>query len=289
MMSFLLCLSDPIPNLFSKDQALVDVLSMLFWCFFLSLQSSKCLFCSHLILDWGAFQDTNLVLKRSGSWCILHVVLVFLLPLQSFKMFSLCCFLFLTEELFKTPTLFSREQALDVFSVLFWFFFVSLQSSNCCFVGIFFLCEELSKTPTLFSKVQALTWCDLHVVFLSYYLVLFSLFWFLLSVFIFLLASLFIISSLLWFCWATPHHVLSLLSLGLVTENSACWNLKYEMLMHEIHPHPLAGAGLLLLGSHVCCIWILHEKMIQVHIYLWTGSSRGQDRTLSILDKEEEP
>jgi hypothetical protein len=34
---------------------------------------------------------------------------------------------------------------------------------------------------------------------------------------------------------------------------------------------------------------ILHEKMIQLHIYLWTGSSRGQDRTLSILDKEEEP
>ncbi len=65
---------------------------------------------------------------------------------------------------------------------LFWFFFVSLQSSNCCFVGIFFLPEELSKTPTLFSKVKALTWCDLHVVFLSYYLVLFSLFWFLLSV-----------------------------------------------------------------------------------------------------------
>jgi hypothetical protein len=24
---------------------------------------------------------------------------------------------------------------------------------------------------------------------------------------------------------------------------------------------------------------MLHEKMIQVHIYLWTGSSRGQDRT----------
>ncbi len=181
MMSFLLCLSDPIPNLFSKDQALVDVLSMLFWCFFLSLQLSKCLFCSHLILDWGAFQDTNLVLKRSGSWCILHVVLVFLPPLQSSRCF-LCCFLFLTEELFKTPTLFSREQFLDVFSVLFWFFFVSLQSSNCCFVGIFFLPEELSKTPTLFSKVKALTWCDLHVVFLSYYLVLFSLFWFLLSV-----------------------------------------------------------------------------------------------------------
>jgi hypothetical protein len=113
----------------------------------------------------------------------------------------------------------------------------------------------------------------------------FGSFW----VFIFLLASFFIISSLLWFCWATLHHVLSLLSLGLVTENSACWNLKYEMLMHEIHPHPLAGAGLLLLGTHVWCIWILHEKMIQVHIYLWTGSSRGQDRTLSILDKEEEP
>jgi hypothetical protein len=80
-----------------------------------------------------------------------------------------------------------------------------------------------------------------------------------------------------------------LLSLGLVTENSACWNLKYEVLMHEIHPHRLAGAGLLLLGRHVWCIWILHEKMIQVHIYLWTGSSRGQDRTLSILDREEEP
>jgi hypothetical protein len=43
----------------------------------------------------------------------------------------------------------------------------------------------------------------------------FDSFW----VFIFLLASFFIISSLLWFCWATPHHVLSLLSLGLVTEN----------------------------------------------------------------------
>lgn len=74
-------------------------------------------------------------------------------------------------------------------------------------------------------------------------------------VFIFLLVSFFIISSLLWFCWATPHHVLSLLSLGLVTEISACRNLKYEMLMHEIHPHPLAGAGLLLLGRHVWCIW----------------------------------
>ncbi len=135
---------------------------IVFWCLVFLLPS--CNLQNGELLIMPEWSNTQFVLKRSGCcWCVVHVVLVFLL------VFAICqnvCFafiLFLTEELFKTLTLFSKDQAHDAFSMLFWCFFCLSNLQDVFFVLLLILnWGAFQNTHFVFKRASS--WCVLCVV-----------------------------------------------------------------------------------------------------------------------------